>query len=164
MNVTRFSRAARRGRQHGSAAVEMALIAPVLFLLLMAVFEFSIVFFTSLTMQYAVREGSRFAITGQSQLSGDASVSQRYQAIIQSIKNNSVGMYDSVNPVISVNNTTYATPNAYTANMFGGPGDVVVIRLDCSWTIVTPLVGALFPGGKLKFSVATTMRNETYTP
>lgn len=158
MNVSRFPRA----RQKGSAAVEMAFIAPVLFLLLMAVFEFSIIFFTSLTMQYAVREGSRYAITGQSDRDPAASNRQRYLAIIQSIKDNSVGMYDSVNPVITVNNTTYATANAYSATMFGGPDDVVVIRLDCSWRIVTPMIGAMFPNGTLKFSVATTMRNETY--
>lgn len=158
MNVTRIL----RRRQNGSAAVEMALIAPVLFLLLMAVFEFSIVFFTSLTMQYAVREGSRYAITGRNDRDPAESNRQRYLAIIQSIKDNSVGMYDAVTPVISVNNTTYATANAYSATMFGGPDDVVVIRLDCSWTMVTPIVGALFPGGKFKFSVATTMRNESY--
>jgi Flp pilus assembly protein TadG len=164
MNLNRYPRSRRNGAQHGSASVEMALIAPVLFLMLMAVFEFSIVFFTSLTMQYAVREGSRYAITGQSDRDPAASNHQRYLAIIQAIKDNSVGMYNSVNPVISVNNTTYATANSYSATMFGGPDDVVVIRLDCSWTIVTPIVGALFQGGKLNFSVATTMRNESYQP
>lgn len=159
MNATRIRR-----RQGGSASVEMALIAPVLFLLMMALIEFSIVFFTSLTMQYAVREGSRYAITGRTDRDPAESNRQRYLAVIQSIKDNSAGLYNSVNPVISVNGTTYATANAYSATMFGGPDDIVVIRLDCSWALVTPIIGALFPNGKLTFSVATTMRNESYTP
>ena len=43
--------------------------------------------------------------------------------VIQQIKNNSMGMYDSVNPVISVNSTSYASSSAYSATMFGSAGD-----------------------------------------
>lgn len=151
-----------RGRQRGSAVVEMALIAPVAILLLIGIIEFSMVFFATLTMQYAVREGVRYGITGRTDLDPATSNQQRYLAVVQAIKDNSMGFYDKVTPVISVNGTTYASSSAYSATMFGGPDDIVVLRLDCTWALSTPLISAFFSGGKYKFAVAATMRNESY--
>ena len=151
-----------RRRQRGSAVVEMAIVAPIAFLLLIAVIEFSILFYTTLTIQYAVREGARYAVTGRKDLDPAANNQQRYLAVIQAIKNNSMGMYDSCNPVISVNGTTYASTNAYSDNMFGSPGEIVVLRIDCSWKLATPLVSSLFPDGQYKFTVAATMQNESF--
>jgi Flp pilus assembly protein TadG len=149
-------------RQRGSAVVEMAIIAPIAFLLLIGVIEYSIIFYTTLTMQYAVREGARYAITGRTDKDPATSNQQRYLAVVQAIKTNSMGMYDSVAPVISVNNTTYASSSAYSANMFGSAGDIVVLRLDCTWKLATPLVAAFFPNGEYKFTVAATMQNESF--
>jgi Flp pilus assembly protein TadG len=150
-------------RQRGSAVVEMAIIAPVALLLLIAIMEFSLIFFGTLTMQYAVREGVRYGITGRVDADPATANQQRYLAVIQAIKNNSMGMYDSFKPVISVNGTKYATSNAYSASMFGGPEDIVVLRIDCTWNVVTPLISALFTKGQYQFSVAATMRNEAFS-
>ncbi len=158
----RFPPLSLRRRQRGSAVVEMAIIAPIAFLLLIGIIEYSILFFTTLTMQYAVREGARYAITGRTDKDPATANQQRYLAVIQAIKSNSMGMYDTVTPVISVNNTTYASTNAYSANMFGGPGDILVLRLDCTWKLATPLIAAFFPNGQYKFTVAATMQNESY--
>jgi Flp pilus assembly protein TadG len=151
-----------RRRQSGSAVVEMALVAPIVLLLMFAILEFSIVFFTTLSMQYAVREGARYGITGRSDKDPAASNQERFRAIRQVMIDSSAGMYATVSPVITVNNTTYATESAYSATMFGGPDDIVVIRLDCTWKLLTPLIGTLFKDGKLTFSVAATMKNESY--
>jgi Flp pilus assembly protein TadG len=159
MRVHRFL----RRRQSGSAAVEMAIIAPVALLLLVGIIEFSIVFFMTLTMQFAVREGVRYGITGRVDKDPATANQQRYLAVVQAIKDNSMGMYDSLSPVISVNGTTYATANAYSASMFGGPEDIVVLRIDCTWNVSTPLIAAFFSGGKYKFAVAATMRNEAFS-
>lgn len=158
MTVPRFM----RRRQGGSAAVEMAIIAPIALLLMLAIIEFSLIFFVTLSMQYAVREGARYAITGRVDKDPATANQQRYLAVVQAIKNSSMGMYASVNPVISVNGTTYATANAYSASMFGGPDDIVVLRLDCTWPLATPVIAAFFTGGKYKFAVAATMQNESY--
>lgn len=139
-------------RQRGSSVVEMALIAPVVLLLMVGIVELSLMFFTTLTMQYAVREGARSSITGQSS----------YLATIQKIKDSSMGMYDRVAPVITVNQTSYASATDYTSNMFGGPGDIVVLQLDCTWSLATPMLAAFFSDGRYHFTVATTMRNEVY--
>ena len=54
-------------------------------------------FWVNLTMQYAVREGARYSITGQSGLDPATLNKQRYLAVIQRIKDSSMGLY----PVVS---------------------------------------------------------------
>jgi Flp pilus assembly protein TadG len=150
-----------RSRQGGATAIEMAILAPVFLLVIFGILEMSLMYFADLSMQYAVREGARYGVTGQTNLDPNSSNQQRYLAIIQKIQTSSMGMYSMVNPVISVNKTAYAS-TAYNANMFGGPGDIVVLQLDCTWTLATPLLAQFFTGGKYHFTVAATMRNEIY--
>lgn len=153
-----------RGR--GSAIVEFALVAPLFFFLMMAIMEMGILFWVNLSMQHAIREGARYAITGQSNLDSNQNP-QRYRAVLQAIEAASMGIYDQINPILStaINGgafQSYGNPSLYTPGMFGGPGDIVVLRLDCTWPILTPLVKPFFPAGKYDFSVAATMRNEVY--
>jgi len=148
-------------RQSGATVVEMALVAPVFLLILLALVELSLMFFTTLTMQYAVREGARYAITGQSNLDPKTGSQQRYAAIIESIRSNSLGMYDKVAPVISVNGTRYAS-TGYTNGMFGAAGDIIVLQLDCDWKVTTPMLAQLFTDGRYRFTVGATMRNEYF--
>lgn len=150
-----------RRRQSGATIVEMAIVAPVLLLVLLSLLELSLMFFATLTMQYAVREGARYAITGQSNLDPNTTGQQRYAAVIQKIRNNSIGFYDKMSPVISVNGTSYAS-TAYSNAMFGGAGGLIVLKIDCDWKVTTPLLAAFFADGKYHFAVATAMRNEFF--
>jgi len=135
----------------------MAIVAPVFILVLLALVEMSLMFFTTLTMQYAVREGARFAITGQS----GAGSQQRYAAVIAKIRDSSLGMYDKVSPVISVNGTAYSS-STYSNGMFGTAGSIIVVQLDSTWPVTTPLLSTFFTDGKYRFTVAATMRNEFF--
>ncbi|WP_259295158.1 TadE/TadG family type IV pilus assembly protein [Paraburkholderia sp. DHOC27] len=148
------------------STIEFALIAPVLFLLLFIAVDLGLLLWVNLTMQYAVREGARYAVTGQSNLDPNSSSQQRYLAVIQEIKDSSMGLYNIVNPsyVITINGTTqsYANQSSYNGNMFGNPDDIVVLQLNCTWPLLTPLVQPFFPGGSYAFSVAATMRNEDF--
>lgn len=148
-------------RQSGATVVEMAIIAPVFLLILLSLIELSMMFFATLTMQYAVREGARYAITGQSNLDPASSNQQRYNAIVFSIKDNSLGMFDKLGTVISVNGTSYAS-TAYNSGMFGAPGSINVVQLDSDWVVTTPFLSSLFTNGKYHFAVAATMRNEYF--
>ena len=139
----------------------MAFVMPVFLLVLLALVEFGMLFFVTLTMQYAVREGARYAVTGQSNLDPNTASQQRYAAVIAKIRSSSMGMYDKVTPVISVNGTSYSTTN-YSNAMFGAAGNIIVLRVDCDWIVTTPLVSRLFPNGKYHFAVAATMRNEAF--
>ncbi|KQQ96240.1 TadE/TadG family type IV pilus assembly protein [Massilia sp. Leaf139] len=148
-------------RQSGATIVEMAIIAPVFLLILLALVEFSLMFFSTLTMQYAVREGARYAVTGQSNLDPNTASQQRYAAVIQNIRDHSLGMYDRLAPVISVNGTAYSS-STYSSGMFGAPGSLIVLQIDCDWVVTTPLLSGFFTNGKYHFAVAATMRNEFF--
>ena len=148
-------------RQSGATIVEMAIVAPVFLLVMLALVELSLMFFTTLTMQYAVREGARYAITGQSNLDPNTGSQQRYVAVIESIRDNALGMYDKVSPVISVNGKAYSN-STYTDGMFGDAGSIIVLQLDCDWVVTTPLLSQFFSDGRYRFAVAATMRNEFF--
>ncbi len=156
-------------RQAGSATIEFALVCAVYLLLLLAIVEFGILLWVNLTMQHAVREGARYAVTGQSNLDPNRSSPQRYNAVLQDIKDQSMGLYGIVNPTVEVSinggsATAYGDPSLYNNAMFGGPGDIVELKLNCAWPILTPLVEPFFAGtgGQYRFSVAATMRNEAF--
>lgn len=151
----------RPRRQSGTTIVEMALVTPVFLLIFLALVEYGLMFFTTLSMQYAVREGARYAITGQTDLDPATGPGQRYAAVIASIRNNSMGQFDKVEPVISVNGKSYTT-SQYSNGMFGAPGAIIVLQLDCAWVVTTPLLSTLFADGKYHFAVAATMRNEYF--
>lgn len=144
-------------RQSGTTLVEMAIIAPLFILVLIAIIEVSFMFFTTLTMQYAVREGARYAITGRSDTN-----STQLASVMNVIRTNSAGYLDTVCPKFSVNGTASSSSNAST--LLGAPGDIIVLRLDCTWKLATPIVAAVFPNGEYKFAVAATMQNTAYTP
>lgn len=149
-------------RQRGASAVEFALVAPVFFLLLFSIADFGMMMWANLTMQHAVREGARYAITGQDNLDPNTSAQQRYVAVLAKIHDSSLGVYDMSNATVTtwVNGTSQASGGS----MFGGAGDLVVIQVNCSWPLLTPMVAAFFKstGGKYNFSVAATMRNEAF--
>jgi hypothetical protein len=158
--------AAGRG-ERGAAAVEFALVGGLYLLSLMMVVELGVLFSVNLTMQYAVREGARYAVVGLSDADPNQANPARYRAVVQKMADSSMGLWDKVSPVITVSTNggaphQYATPGDYTASMFGSPGDIVALQLDCSWPLATPLAGAFFTGGVYRFSVGATMRNEAF--
>ena len=55
-----------RRREEGAAAVEFAIIAPLLFILLFGILQFGIAFLHVQTIRTAVREGGRLAAVGGS--------------------------------------------------------------------------------------------------
>jgi len=147
-------------RQSGATLVEMAIIAPVFILVLVAIIELSMMFFATLTMQYAVREGARFAITGRANETGTGT-QQRFATVIAKIRDNSLGMYERMNCAVSVNGKSYAA-TSYSNAMFGGAGEMVVLQLDCAWPVTTPLLSQFFTNGQNRFAVGATMRNEYF--
>lgn len=150
----------RRNRERGASAVEFAIIAPLLVLLLTSIVELGVLFWANLTMQYAVREGARYAVTGRSDLDPNQSDQQRHLAVIEAIRSHSMGLFDRVQP--RINSIRHDAPNEYSAGMFGRAGHTFVLRLDCSWPIMMPILRPFFTDGVYRFSVAATMRNEAF--
>lgn len=63
--------------QAGATLVELALITPVFLMLIIGIIELSMAYFANMTMQHAVREGARYAVTGARDLDPDSANQQR---------------------------------------------------------------------------------------
>ena len=61
--MSKSPRTTREGRQKGAAAVEFALILPVLLILLFGVIDFGVLFGQNISLQAAAREGARQGVT-----------------------------------------------------------------------------------------------------
>ena len=145
-------------RMGGGTLVEFALVAPLMILLIMAALEMAIVFWVNLTLQHAVREGARFAVTGQ----GGA---LREQLAVQRIVEQSMGLYQRVQPVLSVNRINRVDaasgPAHIAPGMLGAGGTLLVLQIDGVWPVSSPLLQPWL-GTVYRFRVAATMRNEAF--
>jgi len=150
----------------GQAVVEFSLVAILFFFMLLSIVDMGYMFYVNFTMQHAVREGTRYAITGQSNLGTD-----RRSALIQKIKNSSNGLYDKnlhspKNPTIKVISPSNVTFSNYTSGTVqngdpGKPDDVIVVSLTYTCPLITPVLKPFFNGGQYTFTVKSTMKNES---
>jgi len=152
----------------GQTTVEFALAALLFFGLLFTVMDLGIMLYVNLTMQHAVREGTRYAITGRHDLDPGGGLDRR-AALIQKIKDQSMGLYDKnlnpqKDPTIKVIDTS-KTFNNYTSGTVqtGNPGKVdetIVVSLNYTWPLITPILKPFFKDGNYTFTARATMKNE----
>ncbi len=148
----------RRQRERGAAAVEFALAAILFFTVLFAIIDFSYLFFANLTMQHAVREGARYAVTGQFAL--DPVNSDRCAAATARIREQSMGLYDRMNPKVvfkTVNADGSITPVAC-----ANANQIIVIEVSCDLPLLTSFLQPFFANGNYSFKASTTMKNEAF--
>ncbi len=135
-------RTARSGR-HGSAAVELSLVLVPLLSLLFAIFDFSFALFLKSTCQHAVREGVRYAVTGQTQtgMGQDASI----KAVVQK---NAVGFLGGTSGASKIH-IRYYVPGTLTETQSNAGGNIVEVSVEgYSMNWMAPLLrGALPPLG-----------------
>ena len=145
-------------RSRGTTTVEFALTASLFFLLLFMVMDFSLYSFAKLTMQHAVREGARYAVTGQVDLDPQAKLDRR-RAVIQKIRDHSMGYFDDM---LSEGDIEVTDSDGSAVSGFGAPGESIVITFNCQWPILSPLTQAILSKSHYDFSVRTSMRNEEF--
>ncbi len=138
----------------GEAMVEFALVAPLFFVLMFGIMDFGRLFFTEETLQYAVREAGRYAVTGQHQTDKSGNAVARVQSIINVINQASLGMNISNISVTSGGVTNYA----------GGPRQTVVVSVTDNLKLITPMIGRFFPNNTYSFTVSTSFMNEPFDP
>ena len=92
--MNRFRRA--RGRDDGVAAVEMALIAPILFLILFAIIQFGFIFGQHLALSNSARQAARFGAVPNA-ISAASPATSNCAAIFAEARNagGSLGMKDT---------------------------------------------------------------------
>ncbi len=141
----------------GTSAVEFALVAPMFFLLFFAVFDFARIFYVQMTLQNAVRQAGRYAITGN-HLPDPQHQGQNLSRInsITSVAQQAAGGLSVSN--IQISSATGGSGSA------GGPGDTVTISLSTSLQLMTPVVAQFFQNGTYGFTVSVSFKNEPFPP
>jgi Flp pilus assembly protein TadG len=170
-------RRARRCRS-GSAAIEFAVIAPVLALFLFGIIETGVIFFAQSTLQNAADDAARLVRTGQAQSQGmtrsqyvaqicsemsglvsGATCAANLQVDMESFSDFSSASYNNVL------NQNGSLNNGQMEYLTGSACDVVLVRAFYPWTIMTPLMAPLLqnmPNGQYLLAAAEAFRNEPY--
>jgi Flp pilus assembly protein TadG len=146
------------GCERGQALVEFSFVAILFFLMLFGIMDFGRLFFTQMTLQHAVRQAGRFAVTGNhltDPATGNAM--SRVDSITQVARNAASGL-DVSNIQISSASGGNTGPSRG-----GGPRDVVTISLTTNFRFVTPMIGLFFgSNGVYQFTVKATFLNEPF--
>jgi hypothetical protein len=144
-----------RGRR-GSVLVEFSLIALMFFGLIFAVFELGRVFYVQFAIHSAVREASRFTVTGNvlPDPNNPGQFLSRVDSIVSTLQRAVPGLGVQPGNVFIIGPNGPGDP--------GGPGDVVTIRVDYDIELVTPFMKPLFPNGIHRYSVALISQNEPF--
>jgi Flp pilus assembly protein TadG len=132
--------------------VEFALVAPLFFLMVFGILDYGRLLFEQQTLQYAMRQAGRFAVTGQH------SGTNRVASIIQVAESASAGLINSGN----INNIQISSGG--TTNYAGGPSQEMTITLVTSLKLITPGIAIFFPNGTYTFTNSVTFRNEPFDP
>lgn len=147
---------ARRAR-HGQSLVEFAMVVPLFFLLVFGITDFGRLFYIHETLQHALREAGRFAVTGQN-LTVGTNVYSRVESIRAVAQKYAVGLIKDPSKIVISSVIGGVSSN----NFAGGPGEVVIVSLNAEVVLITPIVGRYFPNGKYQFTVRTSFKNEPF--
>ncbi len=133
--------AGRDGR--GQGAVEFILVFPVVLVLLFGLFEFSRYYFTRISVQHAVREATRYAVTFQSAdgMSRPASIRDQVTS-----RTDDIG--------VVVDDVTLDPADG------GDPLEIVRVTATFTYQWIMPWIKDLVPEEVSTFEVTTAYRNE----
>jgi Flp pilus assembly protein TadG len=166
-----------RGRS-GSAAIEFAIIAPVLFLFLFGIIETGVIYFAGTALQNATDDAARMVRTGEastftvaqfksqvcSEMSGFISSTQCTSNLQVDVRQYSSFSGASYPTVTNANGSLNTGAMGYPATL--SPCQVVLVRAFYPWSIMTPLMQPLLqnmPNGQYLLSAAAAFRSEPYT-
>ena len=148
------SHGASRVRRRGVSLVETALAIPLLLLLVFGTVDLGRVLFGHLTLQHAVREAGRFAVTGRT-LAGINGDHPRLESVLKIV------VTDAQPFPLTTSDIQVSSLNGG-AGSAGGPGDVVTIKVAYPMRLLTPMIGKCFRDQQFLVQVASTFRNEFF--
>jgi Flp pilus assembly protein TadG len=138
-----------RGRSCvGQALVETALVIVLMVVLLFTIFDFSHFYWSLLTVQNGVTQGTRFAITNR-QFGGMT----RDESIRRAIKDATPGI------AIDDADITFFNVTDNTAGS-GSFNDTIRVTVRHEFNFFTPVMQMVFDGGRITFQASSTMKNE----
>jgi Flp pilus assembly protein TadG len=152
-----------RPNDSGQAMLEMAFAATVLLTLMMATIDFGWMFSNKMTLQNAVRQAGRYAITGQCIESSGTCTETRYNSVVTTLENYSLGLINN-NNFASVVTMTCTNQGGGCPDNAGGPGDIVTIQVNYPYQFLTPFLAPLFPNHAYTIKVSSAFTNEPFSP
>ena len=141
--MPRLIRARRKNGEKGQALVEFTLLVPIFLLLLFAIIDFGMGFYSWISVTNGAREGARLGAV----LATQTEIEDR--------------VYQTVNLPNEATKMTVTVTNAQ-----GQPGQSVVVKVDYDYDLITPLAGIVsfvsgdVIGPTLTFSSTAEMRLE----
>ncbi len=124
----------RRVRQRGNAMLESALIFLPLMAIFLAIIDFSLAIFVKSTLQHAVREGVRYAVTFQTQdgLCHDDSIKNV-------VVRNAMGFLSSEEAQQKIH-IRYYLPDTLGVTPNNNPGNIIEVSVeDFAWGWIAPI-------------------------
>ena len=166
----------RARAQSGSAALEFAMVAPIFFLMIFAIIETGVLYFSQATLQFSASEAARLIRTGQVQGGGMTQASFRTQVC------NKIAPLLACDANLTIDVKAYPTgfgAASFTApldnagnlkagqNNFlvGNAGDVVLVRVFYTWPVMTPVLTPFLSnmsGNKHLLAATSAFRNEPF--
>jgi Flp pilus assembly protein TadG len=136
---------------------ESALVLPVFVLLVFGLIDFGRLLFTHMTLQHALREAGRFAVTGRhlTDASGPGRSHTRINSIYLVAQEMAVG--------VSLDGYSIRSSNGG-PNSAGGPGDTVTLSIAHDVRLMTPIISRFFSNGTCRIRASATFRNEPFPP
>ena len=143
----------------GANLVEAAFVLPLLLLLTFAIADFAGLFYAYLALESGVSQAARFSVTGQTlddpshpgtALSRTDSVKLAMRRATPTL---TIADDDFTFSHLAVGSSTWAAGT-------GGPNEIERVQINYDWELMTPLVANFFPGGQLRLTVSSSMKNE----
>ena len=133
----------------GANLIEAAIVTPLLLLMTFAICDFSILLFVWLALENGVTQATRAGVTG---------TTGAREAALKS------AMRDAT-PTLTIPDGAFTFSHlspggsSWTSGA-GGPDDIDKMTVDYTWTLITPLLRPLFPGGAVRIRVESARKNE----
>jgi Flp pilus assembly protein TadG len=154
----------------GGSILEMAFCGAMFVLLMMATVDFGFLYYSKVTMQNAVRQAARYAITGNcqsgtcfNQSGTNNSPGDRLNTIITTVVNYSFGLITSSNVTVTCISGSCPSYGGYGSNNAGGPGDTIEITATYTY-YPWFLYPAKWMGGSYSYTVRSVFKNEQFQP
>jgi hypothetical protein len=144
----------------GVNMVEAAIITPLLLLMTFSIVDFASMFYVHLTLESAVSQATRFAVTGQTMEdpSNPGQALDRAGSIRLAMR--------QAAPTLTLSDGVFSfshLPPGGTSWIggTGGPGDIERVTVNYTWTFFTPTVRYFFPNGRITLRAESMMKNES---
>lgn len=157
---------AHQRARRGATAVEMALLSPVFFLLMIGITEIAMMLTTQQLLENATFNTSRLAKTGYANTAGGQTQSQTVNQVL----NNELQSFGSLINIsnISMTSTSYTSFTAAGSGTGGTSGlgtqqQIVVYTVSYPWTLFTPMLNTIIgTNGVVTLTSQIVVRNEPY--